>query len=303
MSPVPENFTVRQTHGPLWQPGVQIRASSDNRGWSSLYASLQRELPFEGTFGAVEDQLVVLHLDGPVMVHRRVAKGEDSRLIPAGGMFMMPGGMDFGARVSGAVRTLHLYLRRALLQEVAADILDCDHAHIEILPRFGERDPLIERLILGIGDVLRDDDPTATMYVDYLARAVAARLVQQHSSASSSTHRGDCPTTMAKGRLGKAIDFMEANLDQSIGLLAISDAAGLSPSHFARQFRASVGQAPHQHLMQRRVEQAKRRLGETNAGIAEIAITCGFANQEHLSRLFKRACGTTPAAYRKARRD
>ena len=46
---------------------------------------------------------------------------------------------------------------------------------------------------------------------------------------------------MAKGRLGKAIDFMEANLDQSIGLLAISDAAGLSPSHFARQFRASVG--------------------------------------------------------------
>ena len=44
---------------------------------------------------------------------------------------MMPGGMNFGARVSGAVRTLHLYLRRALLQEVAADILDCDHAHIE----------------------------------------------------------------------------------------------------------------------------------------------------------------------------
>src|SRR5712671_8005068 len=85
MSPVPENFTVRQTHGPLWQPGVQTRASSDNRGWSSLYASLQRELPFEGTFGAVEDQLVVLHLDGPVMVHRRVAKGEDSRLIPGGG--------------------------------------------------------------------------------------------------------------------------------------------------------------------------------------------------------------------------
>jgi AraC family transcriptional regulator len=55
--------------------------------------------------------------------------------------------------------------------------------------------------------------------------------------------------------------------------------------------------------MQRRVEQAKRRLGETNASIAEIATACGFANQEHLSRLFKRACGTTPAAYRKARRD
>jgi AraC family transcriptional regulator len=108
---------------------------------------------------------------------------------------------------------------------------------------------------------------------------------------------------MAKGRLGKAIEFMEANLDRSIGLPAISDAAGLSPSHFARQFRASVGQAPHQYLMQGRVEHAKRRLGETNAGLAEIADACGFTNQEHLTRLFKRACGTTPAAYRKTRRD
>jgi hypothetical protein len=98
------------------------------------------------------------------------------------------------------------------VREVAADILDCDPARIEILPRFGDRDALIERLILGIGDVLHDDDPTATMYVDYLARAVAARLVQQHSSASSSTHRGDYPTTTSQGRLGKAIDFMEANL-------------------------------------------------------------------------------------------
>ena len=84
MSPVPENFTVRQTHGPLWQPGAQIRASSDNRGWSSLYASLQRELPFEGAFGAVEDQLVVLHLDGPVMVHRRVARERTAASFPRG---------------------------------------------------------------------------------------------------------------------------------------------------------------------------------------------------------------------------
>jgi AraC family transcriptional regulator len=54
--------------------------------------------------------------------------------------------------------------------------------------------------------------------------------------------------------------------------------------------------------MQRRVEQAERALVETSTSIAEIAAACGFSNQEHLTRLFKRSRGITPAAYRTSRR-
>src|SRR5690606_30391219 len=97
-----------------------------------------------------------------------------------------------------------------------------------------------------------------------------------------------------------AIDFMRANLDRSIDLAAIAGAARLSPSHFARQFRATVGMTPHQYLLQLRVGHAMRLLTETVWPVAEIAFACGFSHQEHLTRLFKRACGTTPAAYRKA---
>ena len=98
MSAFPGGFTVRETHGVLLRPGVEIRASSDNRGWHSLYASLQTVTPFEAYFAGVDDHLVVLHLGGPVSVHRRVQNGEASRVIPPGGLFMMPGGMDFGVR-------------------------------------------------------------------------------------------------------------------------------------------------------------------------------------------------------------
>ena len=107
---------------------------------------------------------------------------------------------------------------------------------------------------------------------------------------------------MASERLQRAIDFIEANVDQPIGLPEMADATGLSPTHFARQFRSTVGQAPHQYVMQRRVEHAERALVETNTSIAEIAAACGFSNQEHLTRLFKRARGITPAAYRTSRR-
>jgi len=108
---------------------------------------------------------------------------------------------------------------------------------------------------------------------------------------------------VAKANLSNAINFIEANLDQSIGLTAIAEIAGLSVSHLTRQFRAAVGQAPHQYLLQRRVENAKRRLRGTDASIPQIAFVCGFASQQHLTRIFKRVCGATPAAYRKMSRD
>jgi AraC family transcriptional regulator len=303
MSVVAGNFTVSDTHGVLRRPGVQVQSSSDGRGWSSLYASVQREFPFEGSFDAVEHPAIVLHLDGPVMLHCRIPKGESSRLIPAGAMVIIPGGMDVRVRLGGAARSLHLYLRRSLVEEVAADMIDRDPRHVEILPRFGEQDPLIQAFMRGVINALRDQDETAKPYTDYLARAVAASLIRQHSTAPVSVNRAAIAAPIAKANLTDAIDFIEANLDRSVGLPAIAKAAGLSVSHLARQFRAAVGQAPHQYLLQRRVENAKQRLRRTDASIAQIAFDCGFASQEHLTRIFKRVCGATPAAYRKALRD
>jgi AraC family transcriptional regulator len=303
MSALPGGFTVRETHGVLLRPGVEIRASSDNRGWHSLYASLQTETPFEAYFAGVDDHLVVLHLGGPVSVHRRVQNGEASRVIPPGGLFMMPGGMDFGVRVAGTLQTLHLYLRRAVIEEVAGSIWVGGPRRIELLPRFGDSDPLIERLMLGVQDVLCEDDATAAPYVDYLARAIAAQLVRRHSSVSSSEARKNAEAKLDDRRVADAIDFMQAHLERSIDLAAIARPTGLSPSHFARRFRTKVGQAPHRYLMRLRIERAQRLLSETGTSIAEIAFACGFANQEHLTRLFKRSCGSTPAAYRKSRRS
>jgi AraC family transcriptional regulator len=303
MSPKSCSFTVRDTHGMLRLPGVKVSASSDTRGWSSLYASEQLEIPFEQSFDAVDDQLIVLHLDGPVTVHRRVQKGESSRVIPSGGMFMMPGGMDFSVRVDGTLQSLHLYLRRAVLEEVAGEMVAGDPGRVEILPRFGDSDPLVERLMLGVRQVLHDDDPSATVYIDYLARAIVARLVRQHSSASLVPSPAVSSQQKGGRQIGKAIDFMEANLEGSLDLATIAEAAGISPSHFARRFRATVGKAPHQYLIQIRIDRAKRLLSESDKGIAEIAFACGFASQEHLTRLFKRSCGLTPAGFRKARRD
>jgi AraC family transcriptional regulator len=300
MPPASNEFTVGQTHGANRRTGAamppEIHASSNSWAWPSFYASLQRELPFEDSFDAVDDQLIILHLDGPVTVHRRVRKGESSRLIPPGGLFMVPGGMDFSVRLGGTLQTLHLYLRRALIEEVTQSIQPGDPSQVELLPRLGDSDPLIERLMLGVRDALHDDTPSAAPYVDYLGRAIAARLIRGHSSASPVDR---APVRLGRRHLGRVIDFMETNLGESIDLVAMAAVTGLSPSHFARQFRTMTGKAPHQYLMHLRIERAKRLLSETETPIVTVAFACGFANQEHLTRLFKRSWGIAPAAYRR----
>ena len=99
----------------------------------------------------------------------------------------------------------------------------------------------------------------------------------------------------------RALAFIEAHLGERLTLPAIAHDLGVNPYHFAHLFKRSLGIAPHQYVMRRRVERAKVLLAQTHLPIADIAFALGFANQSHFSALFRRATGLTPHAYRAAR--
>jgi AraC family transcriptional regulator len=292
------SFSVQETHGILLRPENQVHAASDRLGWTSLYASTQREAPYESEFAGVPDHLIILHLDGPVGVSRALGKSRSHRVIGPGGLFMLPGGMDFGVRLEGYLDSLHIYLRRQIIEEVALDFGLERQSVLELAPRFGDHDPLIERMALGVRDALGDGDPASGMYVDYLARMMAAHLLRKHT-VSAPAWAPASPGALTKAQVERAIDYMEANLGDSIALSDVAAASGLSPSHFARRFKSAMGMPPHQYLMFMRVERAKHLLRQREP-IVEVALVCGFTHQEHLTRVFRRFTGATPAGYRKA---
>jgi AraC family transcriptional regulator len=294
-------FTVSETHGILLRPDHRIVAASDQLGWKSLYASVQRTSPHEAAYAGVPDHLIILHLDGPVAVSRILHKCWASRVIPPGGLFILPGGVDFGVRLGGELSTLHLYVRHAIVEEVAAELSSTDARNIELLPRLGVKDPMIERLALEVRDALTDPDPSVPIYIDYLTCAIAARLVRAHSTRSMP--RSEARAGLTRIQLDRAINYMEENLDKPLALLDVAHAVGLGVTHFARRFKQSTGRAPHQYLMRCRVERARRLLAETDNAIAQIAFACGFAHQEHLTRIFRRLNGETPAKFRRGVRD
>lgn len=105
----------------LAQPGVRIKACSDGRDWTSLFTSVQREMPFEGTFNASRDHLLVLHRDGPVQLESRYDRNGARRVVPAGAIHLISPGEEFGIHLTSSVETVHVYVRRSVLEEVALD--------------------------------------------------------------------------------------------------------------------------------------------------------------------------------------
>ena len=96
----------------------------------------------------------------------------------------------------------------------------------------------------------------------------------------------------------QALAFIDAHLGDRLTLVKIADEVKLSPYHFAHVFKRSIGVAPHQYVMRRRLERAKQLLTQTNLPIAEIAAELGYANQSHFSEAFHRDTSITPLSYR-----
>ncbi len=108
---------------------------------------------------------------------------------------------------------------------------------------------------------------------------------------------------LAPGVVRRVRDYMDAHLGDSIDLATLAGVAGLSVHHFAREFKRSTGDTPHDHLIRRRVERARDMLATTGDSLAEIAFAVGFADQGHLARHFRRMLGVTPGQYRRSRRQ
>ena len=288
--------SLADTHGLVTRRGTRIWASSDRLGWPSVFATTQREAPFEGHFRPVGDHLVVVHLSGPVRVCRTLAGKAESRLIPPGGAFVMPGGVEFGVRLEGELDTVHFYLSRALVEEIAEAF--AGGAAVDIVPGLGAIDPLLEQIAIGLREQLYDASPASALYVDHLARTAAARLVHAHSTARLKSGPRARRSGLSERQLRRAVDFIETHLEHDPSLPVLAAVTGLSPIYFARQFKLATGLPPYQYLLRRRLERAKRLLSTSDLPIAAIAVDCGFCHQEHLTRVFRRHCGATPGAYR-----
>jgi AraC-like DNA-binding protein len=105
---------------------------------------------------------------------------------------------------------------------------------------------------------------------------------------------------LERRRLSRVVDYIEANLEGDLTVDRLAGIACLSRFHFARAFKAAVGQPPHQYVSAKRLEHAKALLIRGDRSLIDIALTLSFSCQGNFTRAFRQATGLTPGQYRRS---
>lgn len=100
------------------------------------------------------------------------------------------------------------------------------------------------------------------------------------------------------GALDKALEYIEAHLNEDLSIEILSGICNFNPCYFARLFHKTIGMTPAAYIRRQRINKAKLLLAECELRIELISETLGFCNTSHFIRLFKAAEGMTPVEYR-----
>lgn len=194
----------------------------------------------------------------------------------------------------GPYDVLHLHVPNALIAEVAQEngggeigTLRADMAPTQ--------DPVAERLGRSLL-AAEESDRFGELYADCVSTAIVARLLAS-TRRPAGRGRSKVPE-LAKWRLKRVTEYVEANLGEPVRLADLASAAGLTRMHFAAQFRAATGLPPHEYLLRRRIEHAQEMLVQEKETLVEIALSVGFQSQSHFTSVFKRFVGQPPRAWR-----
>jgi AraC family transcriptional regulator len=176
---------------------------------------------------------------------------------------------------------------------------------IELIPQFSIADPVIQQLALALKTEIQTGCMSGRLYGEALGTALATRLVNNYAVSKPVCELK--ASGLSRSQLKRVIDYIQANLTQDLSILDLATLTSMSESHFSRSFKRSIGISPYQHLLQQRVERAKHLLAQqslvkppkTGIAISTIALDCGFANQTHLTKVFRQITGVTPNVYQK----
>ncbi len=212
-----------------------------------------------------------------------------------------PAGQPVAFRWSGDVHLLMLGFQPWFFEKVAAELgtttaipalsnyrkLPKDHPACALMPE------LRKELDCAGGN---------SLVGEALARAVAVRLLRELTPLPATRPPEAAPPIAVL----RAVELMRRRLTDALTLEELAGVSGMSPFHFARQFKIATGHPPHDYLVRLRVDRAQELIRQHARAwtLAAIANESGFADQSHMARHFKRVLGVTPGEFADAyRRD
>lgn len=230
---------------------------------------------------------------------REVALGSDRRRIgfaPVGALEIVPARAEFFARWSTEKENVLFMLDERSLADLAAAELDAADAELQP-PKLGSVDKRALMLAQMVWEEFGRGASASPLCLESLMILLSVHLLRNYSSRAG--RRDAFAGGLTPRALRAVLDHVEDNLTEDLSVARLAGIAGLSPGHFLRAFRTSVGQAPHRYVLGQRLNRAERLIATSALPLDTVAAAAGFCSNSHLTATMKRLHGRTPKELRR----
>ena len=279
---------------PNWIPGEKT-VDSSHLGWSGLtlkgyqYPDQQANIPL------MRDYMIVVYEGARATMERSSGGPWHSNPVEKGVISLLTRAEQSVWRWDRPISVKHIYIGHEVIEDTANQVFERDLEWIKIEDRVRSEDPIVPLYLKMLERELQGEGLGERLYVDSIRTQLAIHLLRHYANVEFRRSR--------VGALGPRLrrmmtEFIDHNLVGNITLDDLAGLAGLSSFHFSRKFKADFGVAPHYYVLSRRIERAKQLLKKDRLPLKLVAAECGFADQSHLNRAFRKFLGVTPNDFR-----
>ncbi len=237
-----------------------------------------------------------LHLGEPAPLVWRSRGRTGEKTMGPGSIILLSRGTEDAVSFPKPVQRILLNLEPFVLQRAMPE--NNSGRDIELADQWGLRDAQIEYIVRALEADLEAGLPSGRLFGESLISALAVHLQHRYGvTPAKSVKPGD---GLPRTRLNRVLDYVESNLHQEIALSALAETAGMSPHYFSEMFKRSTAFSPHQYVVRRRIERARKLLHNPKITVFEAAVRSGFSEPSHFTKIFRRIVGVTPTRCRTA---
>lgn len=268
-----------------------VVASSRRFGWDGVVAEVGKSRRWSPDQLCMTEHTVYVSFGRePLPMEIKRPRGFARITMPEGSLWIAPAGAPFTHRNLMTSHWGGVEISRAKVRRVLGHDLDLG---LEYAVRDEPLSAVLGSLLLETVSS-GDSDP---LFADVIAVSIISRLARL-SGVRASVDGAE--GALSGRRMKTVLDRIEGGLGERLMVADLAAVADLSTAHFAREFKRCTKESPHAFVVRRRLERA-RAMVVLGTPLATIATSCGFSDQAHLCRMFKREFGITPGTMQKKR--
>lgn len=204
---------------------------------------------------------------------------------------------EWRADIRSSFHVMNFYIPQSQLDDIAEEFGASRIEEIKCPISQRRIDSVFNNLALALLPTLTKKDQTNRLFAEQILNAAKMHMVISYGATA--LKRPNVRGGLSPWQASRSKELLSADLSGNLRLRDLAKLCNISLSHFNHAFKITVGCPPHQWLLGYRIERAKHLLLNSEQSLAEIALSTGFSDQSHFTRVFSQRTKLAPAAWRR----